>query len=74
MSTHNICFYGELTKIILQLSSKPSLLFFYHFDLLHRKFHSKTITVQNKNITWMIHKKYHIYSNKCPGGAAIQKS
>ena len=24
MSTHNICFYGELTKIILQFSSNPS--------------------------------------------------
>ena len=25
MSTHNICFYGELTKIILQLSSNTLL-------------------------------------------------
>ena len=27
MSTHNICFYGELTKIIRQLSSHPYLFF-----------------------------------------------
>ena len=26
MSTHNICFYGEVTKIILQLSSKTLLI------------------------------------------------
>ena len=26
MSTHNICFYGELTKIILQLSSDTLLI------------------------------------------------
>ena len=26
MSTHNICFYGELTKIILQLSSNTLLI------------------------------------------------
>ena len=26
MSTHNICFYGELTKIILQLSSNTGIL------------------------------------------------
>ena len=26
MSTHNICFYGELTKIILQLSSNTHLI------------------------------------------------
>ena len=26
MSTHNICFYGELTKIILQLSSNIHLI------------------------------------------------
>ena len=26
MSTHNICFYGELTKIILQLSSNILLI------------------------------------------------
>ena len=26
MSTHNICFYGELTKIILQLSSTTLLI------------------------------------------------
>ena len=27
MSTHNVCFYGELTKIILQLSSNTHLIF-----------------------------------------------
>ena len=26
MSTHNICFYGELTKIILQFSSNTLLI------------------------------------------------
>ena len=26
MNTHNICFYGELTKIILQLSSNTLLI------------------------------------------------
>ena len=26
MSTHNICFYGELMKIILQLSSNTNLI------------------------------------------------
>ena len=26
MSTHNICFYGELTEIILQLSSNTHLI------------------------------------------------
>ena len=26
MSTHNICFYGEMTKIILQLSSNTHLI------------------------------------------------
>ena len=47
MSNHNICFYGELTKIILQLSSNTLLIcssvgsskcffpktFFYYFIL-----------------------------------------
>ena len=29
MSTHNICFYGELTKIILLLSSNTLLMYFF---------------------------------------------
>ena len=37
MSTHNICFYGELTKIILELSSN-TLLVCYTGTLLEKGF------------------------------------
>ena len=35
MSTHNICFYGDVTKIILQLSSNTLLICSTHASALH---------------------------------------
>ena len=37
MSTHNICFYGELKKIILQLSSNTLLIW---LSVMHRTWQS----------------------------------
>ena len=45
MSTHNICFYGELTKIIFQLSSNTLLLCSTDFLLAIRVFSCFFFTV-----------------------------
>ena len=49
MGTHNICFYGEFMKIILQLSSNTHLIY-------------STACMYIKNI-WNIHEKQHWISN-----------
>ena len=49
MSTYNIRFYGELTKIILQLSSNlfHLVMLFYYFGLLH---HLERAEIQKSNL------------------------
>ena len=49
-STHNICFYGKLTKIILHLSSNTLHIFF---------------TVQSCNLLWSLDDLLKLKKNVC---------
>ena len=42
MSTHNICFYGELTKIILELSPNTHLICSTEYGEVHMGLRGKT--------------------------------
>ena len=63
MNTHNIhaCFYGEITKIVPKLSSKPSLSVPLEFAEKEKK--KKQVLIQTAYIvSYICNKRYILYS------------
>ena len=58
MSTHKLCFYGELTKFFLQLSSNTKLLVLYFFSALFQSTSSATYDEISVEEQYPHHRQY----------------
>ena len=65
MSTHNICFYGEITKIIPKLSSYTHLYLFYWFSDAYSTDSSNIIKFGVPHSVFLMAKTGQHWCSKC---------